>query len=229
MLHSFLEFHLESDRPRLCEDERARRLSPDSKIAAALPVKKRAAPESVACVTNSGVFPQNLLGGLSGKRRLFARFLAPHFFQANEKAETRRNRWSPAGLNPPASWGSRRSQTRLMAVNWRLAEVCIVRDLLRGLDFLAVNQNEATRCATSGHCVILAVAVLILSPTVVQGATYHVRTDGNNGNNGSTDSATGAWATIDWAADHVSAGRRGEGSGGNVFGARHSGREWHIR
>jgi len=45
--------------------------------------------------------------------------------------------------------------------------------------------------------------VLILSPAVVQGATYYVRTDGNNGNSGSTNSATGAWATIDWAADHV--------------------------
>jgi hypothetical protein len=48
--------------------------------------------------------------------------------------------------------------------------------------------------------VLLAVAV----PT--QAAIYYVRTDGNNGNAGTTNSAGGAWLTIDYAADHVSAG-----------------------
>jgi hypothetical protein len=42
--------------------------------------------------------------------------------------------------------------------------------------------------------------------TTAPAATYFVRTDGNNGNSGTSDSAGGAWRTIDYAADHVSAG-----------------------
>ena len=40
----------------------------------------------------------------------------------------------------------------------------------------------------------------------VNAATYYVRTDGSNSNNGLTNSAGGAWRTIDYAADNVSAG-----------------------
>jgi hypothetical protein len=42
--------------------------------------------------------------------------------------------------------------------------------------------------------------------TVTNAATYYIRTDGSNSNNGLTNSARGAWRTIDFAADHVSAG-----------------------
>ena len=48
--------------------------------------------------------------------------------------------------------------------------------------------------------------MFLLSSTVAYGATYYVRTDGNNANAGTTNSAAGAWRTIDWAADHVGAG-----------------------
>ncbi len=48
--------------------------------------------------------------------------------------------------------------------------------------------------------------LLLLAAPAAQAATYYVRTDGNNTNTGLTNTSGGAWRTIDWAADHVSAG-----------------------
>lgn len=45
------------------------------------------------------------------------------------------------------------------------------------------------------------VQVIIRFPSLI--ATYYVRTDGNDTNNGRSNTAAGAWRTIDWAADHV--------------------------
>ena len=53
---------------------------------------------------------------------------------------------------------------------------------------------------------ILVVAFLLLSSVVAHGATYYVRTDGNNINDGLTNTPGGAWDTIDWAAANVAAG-----------------------
>jgi hypothetical protein len=50
------------------------------------------------------------------------------------------------------------------------------------------------------------IVVFLLSATVAHGATYYVRADGNNGNDGLSNSPGGAWLTVDWAADHVQAG-----------------------
>lgn len=48
--------------------------------------------------------------------------------------------------------------------------------------------------------------LLLFFAAVGNAATYYVRTDGSNSNNGSTNRANGAWRDIDFAADHVSAG-----------------------
>jgi hypothetical protein len=53
---------------------------------------------------------------------------------------------------------------------------------------------------------LLIVALVTFLSTVANAATYYVRTDGNNSNNGLANSAGGAWRTIDFAADNVSAG-----------------------
>lgn len=52
----------------------------------------------------------------------------------------------------------------------------------------------------------IAFAMLILFPTVVHGATFYVRTDGNNANTGTANTADGAWRSINYGAGHVSAG-----------------------
>lgn len=48
--------------------------------------------------------------------------------------------------------------------------------------------------------------LVVLSSTVASATTYYVRTDGNNGNAGTTNSAGGAWATVTFASDNVVAG-----------------------
>jgi hypothetical protein len=53
---------------------------------------------------------------------------------------------------------------------------------------------------------ILAIFVLTFSPGVASGATFYVRLDGSNSNTGSANNSGGAWRTIDYAADRVSAG-----------------------
>lgn len=52
--------------------------------------------------------------------------------------------------------------------------------------------------------IILLFSLIWVSPCLA--ATYYVRTDGNNSNNGLTNSSDGAWLTIDYAADNASAG-----------------------
>lgn len=54
--------------------------------------------------------------------------------------------------------------------------------------------------------IILGLLVFFCPATVGYAATYYVRTDGNNANNGLANTAVDAWRTIDWAADHVAAG-----------------------
>jgi len=53
---------------------------------------------------------------------------------------------------------------------------------------------------------VLGIFVFVLSSTVAYGATFYVRVDGSNSNTGSTNDSNGAWRTINWAANHVSAG-----------------------
>lgn len=48
--------------------------------------------------------------------------------------------------------------------------------------------------------------ILLLLSTVAEAATYYVRTDGNNANAGTSNTAGGAWRTIDFASDNVAAG-----------------------
>jgi hypothetical protein len=50
------------------------------------------------------------------------------------------------------------------------------------------------------------IVLFFLSASVASAATYYVRTDGNNGNTGTANTAAGAWLTINYAAGHVSAG-----------------------
>lgn len=52
------------------------------------------------------------------------------------------------------------------------------------------------------HILILCLLVSITA----NAATYYVRTDGNNGNAGTANTSGGAWLTIDYAADNVTAG-----------------------
>ncbi len=53
---------------------------------------------------------------------------------------------------------------------------------------------------------LLVLATLVFTPSVVQAADFFVRTDGNNSNPGTTNSAAGAWLTIQKAADTMLAG-----------------------
>jgi len=50
------------------------------------------------------------------------------------------------------------------------------------------------------------IVLFFLSASVASGATYYVRTDGNNGNTGTANTSAGAWLTINYAAGHVAAG-----------------------
>lgn len=50
------------------------------------------------------------------------------------------------------------------------------------------------------------IVLLFLSASAASGATYYVRTDGNNANAGTANTAAGAWRNIDWAADHAAPG-----------------------
>jgi len=47
---------------------------------------------------------------------------------------------------------------------------------------------------------------LILASSLYAQTTYYVRTDGDNGNAGTTNSSGGAWRNVDYAADNVAAG-----------------------
>jgi hypothetical protein len=49
-------------------------------------------------------------------------------------------------------------------------------------------------------------AILITAAHLASGATYYVRTDGDNGNAGTADNSGGAWRNIWYAANNVSAG-----------------------
>jgi hypothetical protein len=60
--------------------------------------------------------------------------------------------------------------------------------------------------ARLGQRAILAMTALLLSSAVAHAATYYVRSDGYDGNNGLSNTPEGAWRTFDWAAHHVSAG-----------------------
>lgn len=53
---------------------------------------------------------------------------------------------------------------------------------------------------------ILRILALFALATMAHGATYYVRTDGSNSNNGLTNSAGGAWLTVQHAANTVVAG-----------------------
>jgi hypothetical protein len=53
---------------------------------------------------------------------------------------------------------------------------------------------------------LLTMFLVIFLSAAAHAATYYVRTDGNNSNTGLTNDSAGAWRTIDYAADHVSAG-----------------------
>jgi hypothetical protein len=48
--------------------------------------------------------------------------------------------------------------------------------------------------------------VFLLSSALAHGATYYVRTDGNNANAGTSNASGGAWRTIDFASDNTAAG-----------------------
>jgi hypothetical protein len=50
------------------------------------------------------------------------------------------------------------------------------------------------------------IVLLFLSASVASGATFYVRTDGGNGNTGTSNTAGGAWQTINYAAGHIVAG-----------------------
>jgi hypothetical protein len=52
----------------------------------------------------------------------------------------------------------------------------------------------------------LTILGLFVSATMAYSATYYVRTDGIDSNDGLTNAAEGAWRTIDWAADHAAPG-----------------------
>src|SRR4051794_24304534 len=52
----------------------------------------------------------------------------------------------------------------------------------------------------------IGVASVLLSASFASGATYYVRTDGNDANAGTLSSPGGAWRTINYAAGHVAAG-----------------------
>jgi hypothetical protein len=69
------------------------------------------------------------------------------------------------------------------------------RNHMNRLDFTSLAQRGA-----------LALLVFLLSSTVASGATYYVRTDGNNANAGTSNTASGAWRTIDFASDNVAPG-----------------------
>ena len=47
------------------------------------------------------------------------------------------------------------------------------------------------------------IVLFFLSASVASGATFYVRTDGNNANAGTANTAAGAWRTINWGAGHV--------------------------
>jgi hypothetical protein len=66
-----------------------------------------------------------------------------------------------------------------------------------------MNRLVFTSLAQRGTFGIL---VFLLSSTLAYGATYYVRTDGNNANAGTSNAAGGAWRTIDFAANSVAAG-----------------------
>lgn len=54
--------------------------------------------------------------------------------------------------------------------------------------------------------VILTIFLVLFLATGTNAATYYVRTNGDNNNNGLSNSASGAWRTIDYAASNVSSG-----------------------
>lgn len=68
--------------------------------------------------------------------------------------------------------------------------------------------NDMTRrdAARLGQRPLLAITALLLTADLAHAATYYVRMDGNNANAGIANSASGAWRTIDYAADHAGAG-----------------------